>query len=120
MFGEQHLTGFSYATTPDNWRRVAHQISDALEQLFGGVGFGQERARFRFFGLLRFKFETVDMLFFFLDTVHHLFFTFPFCFEGIALLCQLGDIFCEYGFLFFILFLFLFLKGKGTLSGFCG
>lgn len=30
VFAEQQLAGFQYFTTPDNWRRVAHLISDQI------------------------------------------------------------------------------------------
>ena len=34
VFAEQELPGQEYATTPDNWRRVAHQISDHVAVTF--------------------------------------------------------------------------------------
>ena len=47
VFSEQELPGFSYATTPDNWRRVAHQISDRIyEQLTGESGYFDTRIVF--------------------------------------------------------------------------
>ena len=46
-FGEQSLTGFQYATTPDNWRRIAHRISDQIyEQLTGERGYFDTRIVF--------------------------------------------------------------------------
>ena len=36
VFGEQQLTGLQFFTTPDNWRRVAHLISDAIYQRLTG------------------------------------------------------------------------------------
>ncbi|MGH6949528.1 MAG: Tol-Pal system beta propeller repeat protein TolB, partial [Vitreimonas sp.] len=47
VFAEQQLTGFSYTTTPDNWRRVAHQISDRIyESLTGERGYFDTRIVF--------------------------------------------------------------------------
>jgi len=46
-FGESSLTGFQYATTPDNWRRIAHRISDQIyEQLTGERGYFDTRIVF--------------------------------------------------------------------------
>ncbi len=46
-FGETSLTGFQYATTPDNWRRIAHRISDQIyEQLTGERGYFDTRIVF--------------------------------------------------------------------------
>ncbi len=46
-FGEQQLTGFTYTTTPDNWRRIAHKISDKIyEQLTGESGYFDTRIVF--------------------------------------------------------------------------
>ena len=36
VYGEQQLTGLQFFTTPDNWRRVAHLISDAIYQRLTG------------------------------------------------------------------------------------
>ena len=36
MFAEQQLTGLRYTTTPENWRRVAHIIADAIYKRITG------------------------------------------------------------------------------------
>lgn len=47
VLSEQSLTGFQYATTPDNWRRIAHRISDQIyEQLTGERGYFDTRIVF--------------------------------------------------------------------------
>ncbi len=47
VFAEQQLTGFTYTTTPDNWRRIAHKISDKVyEQLTGEPGYFDTRIVF--------------------------------------------------------------------------
>ncbi|MGE0595813.1 MAG: Tol-Pal system beta propeller repeat protein TolB [Hyphomonadaceae bacterium] len=47
VLGETSLTGFQYATTPDNWRRIAHRISDQIyEQLTGERGYFDTRIVF--------------------------------------------------------------------------
>ncbi len=47
VFAEQQMTGFSYTTTPDNWRRIAHRISDQIyEQLTGERGYFDTRIVF--------------------------------------------------------------------------
>jgi TolB protein len=47
VFAEQQMRGFSYITTPDNWRRIAHKISDAIyEQLTGERGYFDTRIVF--------------------------------------------------------------------------
>ncbi|MBL8546280.1 MAG: Tol-Pal system protein TolB [Hyphomonadaceae bacterium] len=47
VFAEQQMTGFSYTTTPDNWRRIAHRISDQIyEQLTGEQGYFDTRIVF--------------------------------------------------------------------------
>ena len=47
MFAGQQLTGQQYFTTPDNWRRIAHIISDAIyERLTGEKGYFDSRVVF--------------------------------------------------------------------------
>lgn len=47
VFAEQQMTGFTYTTTPDNWRRIAHRISDQIyEQLTGERGYFDTRIVF--------------------------------------------------------------------------
>ena len=47
IFGEQQLTGLRFATTPDNWRRIAHKVSDAIyENLTGEKGYFDSRVVF--------------------------------------------------------------------------
>jgi TolB protein len=54
VFGEQEVLGpdgrpmgFQYATTPDNWRRIAHKISDRIYQaLTGETGYFDTRIVF--------------------------------------------------------------------------
>ncbi|HET9229994.1 MAG TPA: Tol-Pal system beta propeller repeat protein TolB [Vitreimonas sp.] len=47
VFAEAQLTGFTYTTTPDNWRRIAHKISDKIyEQLTGEPGYFDTRIVF--------------------------------------------------------------------------
>ncbi|MEI6986433.1 MAG: Tol-Pal system beta propeller repeat protein TolB [Rhodospirillaceae bacterium] len=36
VFAEQQMTGLAYFTTPDNWRRVAHKVADAVYQRITG------------------------------------------------------------------------------------
>ena len=36
IFAEQQLTGLRYTTTPDNWRRIAHIIADAIYKRITG------------------------------------------------------------------------------------
>ena len=44
IFSEQQMTGLVYSTTGDNWRRVAHLISDAVyERLTGESGYFDTR-----------------------------------------------------------------------------
>lgn len=47
VLSEQPLRGFEYTTTPDNWRRIAHKISDQIyEQLTGERGYFDTRVVF--------------------------------------------------------------------------
>lgn len=47
VLGEQQLAGVQYATTSDNWRRIAHKISDAIyERLTGESGYFDTRLVF--------------------------------------------------------------------------
>jgi TolB protein len=47
VFAGQQLTGQQYFTTPDNWRRIAHIISDAIyERLTGDKGYFDSRVVF--------------------------------------------------------------------------
>ncbi|HYM31023.1 MAG TPA: Tol-Pal system beta propeller repeat protein TolB [Candidatus Cybelea sp.] len=44
VYGETQLTGLQYFTTPDNWRRVAHLIADAIyKRLTGEDGYFDTR-----------------------------------------------------------------------------
>ncbi|MDX5367706.1 MAG: Tol-Pal system protein TolB, partial [Alphaproteobacteria bacterium] len=44
VLGEQQLTGLQFFTTPDNWRRVAHLVSDAIyKRLTGEDGYFDTR-----------------------------------------------------------------------------
>jgi TolB protein len=36
VLAEQHLTGFGYTTTPQNWRRIAHIIADQIYKRITG------------------------------------------------------------------------------------
>lgn len=44
IFAEQQIVGFKFSTTPDNWRRIAHKVSDAIyERLTGESGYFDTR-----------------------------------------------------------------------------
>ena len=44
VLGEQQMTGLQFFTTPDNWRRVAHLISDAIyKRMTGEEGYFDTR-----------------------------------------------------------------------------
>jgi len=47
VFSQASLIGFQYSSTPDNWRRLAHKISDAVyERLTGEKGYFDTRVVF--------------------------------------------------------------------------
>lgn len=47
VFAEQQLTGFAYSTTADNWRRIAHKVSDAIyKRITGEDGYFDTRVVF--------------------------------------------------------------------------
>jgi TolB protein len=47
VFAEQQLTGLRYTTTPDNWRRIAHIIADAVyKRITGEDGYFDTRIVF--------------------------------------------------------------------------
>lgn len=47
IFSEQQLLGLQFTSTPENWRRVAHKISDAVyERLTGEKGYFDTRVVF--------------------------------------------------------------------------
>ena len=47
IFGEQQMVGLQFATTPENWRRIAHLISDAIyERITGEKGYFDTRIVF--------------------------------------------------------------------------
>lgn len=47
VFGEQQLLGLQYTATPENWRRIAHKIADAIYQrLTGEPGYFDSRIVF--------------------------------------------------------------------------
>jgi TolB protein len=47
VFAEKQLLGLQFASTPENWRRVAHKISDAIyERLTGEKGYFDTRVVF--------------------------------------------------------------------------
>lgn len=44
VYGAKQLDGLRFATTPDNWRRIAHKISDAIyKRLTGEAGYFDSR-----------------------------------------------------------------------------
>lgn len=44
VFGEQQMVGMAYMTTPDNWRRIAHIIADAIyKRITGEEGYFDSR-----------------------------------------------------------------------------
>ncbi len=44
VFSQQQLTGMAYTTTPDNWRRIAHIISDEIyKRITGETGYFDSR-----------------------------------------------------------------------------
>jgi TolB protein len=47
VFGESQMLGQTFATTPENWRRVAHMVSDAIyERVTGEKGYFDTRIVF--------------------------------------------------------------------------
>lgn len=47
VFGAEQLAGFAYTTEPDNWRRIAHIIADAIyKRLTGEDGYFDSRVVF--------------------------------------------------------------------------
>ena len=47
VYGGEQLTGLRFATTPDNWRRIAHKVADAVyEKLTGDEGYFDSRLVF--------------------------------------------------------------------------
>jgi TolB protein len=47
IFGESQMVGLQYATTPENWRRIAHLVSDAIyERITGEKGYFDTRVVF--------------------------------------------------------------------------
>ena len=44
IFGESQMVGLQYAATPENWRRIAHLVSDAIyERITGEKGYFDTR-----------------------------------------------------------------------------
>ena len=47
IFGETQMVGLQYMTTPENWRRIAHLVSDAIyERITGEKGYFDTRIVF--------------------------------------------------------------------------
>ena len=47
VYGAEQMTGLRFATTPDNWRRIAHKVADAVyEGLTGEPGYFDSRIVF--------------------------------------------------------------------------
>ena len=47
IYRGQQLSGLRFATTPDNWRRIAHKVADSIyEQLTGEAGYFDSRIVF--------------------------------------------------------------------------
>ncbi|MBV9061424.1 MAG: Tol-Pal system protein TolB [Alphaproteobacteria bacterium] len=47
IYGEQSMLGLSFSTTPENWRRIAHMISDKIyERITGEKGYFDTRVVF--------------------------------------------------------------------------
>src|SRR3954471_6783946 len=47
IYGEQQMLGLQFATTPENWRRIAHMISDRIyERITGEKGYFDTRVVF--------------------------------------------------------------------------
>jgi TolB protein len=47
IFGESQMVGLQYMTTPENWRRIAHLVSDAIyERITGEKGYFDTRIVF--------------------------------------------------------------------------
>ncbi len=47
IFGESQMVGLQYTTTPENWRRIAHLVSDAIyERITGEKGYFDTRVVF--------------------------------------------------------------------------
>ncbi|HEY1962681.1 MAG TPA: Tol-Pal system beta propeller repeat protein TolB, partial [Rhizomicrobium sp.] len=47
VYGEQQMLGLQFATTPENWRRIAHMISDRIyERITGEKGYFDTRVVF--------------------------------------------------------------------------
>ena len=47
VFGEEQMLGLEFTTTPENWRRIAHKVSDAIyERLTGEKGYFDTRVVF--------------------------------------------------------------------------
>jgi TolB protein len=47
IFGETQMVGLQYSTTPENWRRIAHLVSDAIyERITGEKGYFDTRIVF--------------------------------------------------------------------------